>query len=133
MQVYLLRTPRQAQRDAVLNAPDLYFVIQEDSTGPSVREFDVVMTRTEVLKNLVDGQFADPVCILRGSLGEKLEDVSEDIAREVLDRIEDQDGLHDGFGYLIDNNFLDEAWPEWRSCVDPGVIDAPECEREDAA
>jgi len=74
---------------------DVYLVLDDfgGRSGRAWRETDVEDTDLEtVIRDLLDGQFSNPVRIVAFNLSEGwVRDVSEDIARELRQRCADQD------------------------------------------
>lgn len=80
-----LRSKPQALRDIVARAPELYFLLQEDRLGVSCMEREPIVSRKQLVKDIAEGQHEGWVAVLYGAVGERLEDVTDDIMRDVAD------------------------------------------------
>lgn len=77
-----LRTQAQASRDGLANLGDLYFFLQQGRYGLEPMERDFPVSWKQAVKDYAEGQYEGCVVILRGEIGGKLEDVTEDILAE---------------------------------------------------
>lgn len=91
-----------------------YLIVCLGKDGLYTVETDLGTSMGSVVYDLATGQHDRAIAVLCVSLGEKTEDVSEDVARCVVQWLRDRDRIYDDLGAIIENKFLDYAWPDWR-------------------
>lgn len=124
-----LRSRQEVMRDLIANMHDTYFVLCPDRNEIVFVETALGFSRQDVVRHLAEQQHKDAVAVLRIARDAKPDDVTEDIAHEVVAYLQERDLTHDGCGRLIDNDFLQEVLPEWPSQVGLGRLDRPEQDR----
>ena len=104
-----LRTHSEVVRDVLACLPETFLVIGNCPTGLYMTETDIGETRADVVRGLAEGQYHSPVAVLRISRDAPAENVTEEIAKAVVDYCREHGRLLDECGDPQHNAFLDEV------------------------
>lgn len=113
-----IRTLTEVLRERV-NTKDLFFVVEAwgkkgEDKKPLTVEMNPTMDRDDLVRELYEGQFTDVVCVLRGAVGEPLEDCTDDLCRLVGDYTANHEEWRVWGCEEYENDFLDAHWPNWK-------------------
>ena len=104
-----IRTKPKAVADILASMADTHLVIGTCTTGLYMTETDIGETRADVVRGLAEGQYHSPVAVLRISRDAPTENVTEEIAKAVVDYCRVHGRLLDEYGEPQPNEFLDEV------------------------